>query len=364
MRIPVWGFLPALAFLSLPLRAEESQAPQPIPIAVVKTWGELRRQPALKLEGDAGTVRLGLEAASGPQGSQPLLYALVETMRSDLRLLDLDDCPLNLRVQIPGAIIVESKQNADRLRGSDYPELARCLFAQPIPIAAVGTHAIQLRDPLGQVLAQGAVKGRMELDHAWSAFEPPTEEEERLEATESLVESVSLSRRGAAYPSLPLHALMMEAQFKGGKWETNVTDQELLPSLHLSAPQQEALAPFEPRMEERLARLFDGLGDSAYETREQAELDLRALGPAIKARLKTEAERTQDPEVGVRLGRLLARWAPSLPSASTAGCSACVSGRLSRWRAPAVISSLGGGSTASPSNLLPIRNLLPRMVDS
>jgi hypothetical protein len=112
-------------------------AEEPVRLAVVRTWGELRAQPAI-VPRDGGTVRLGIESATCAKGSGILIYGLLN---------DCTDCESG----VPGRLGPFSVER----EGDTAQAAITCCFAQKVDGLSVATLTIADRDHLSVRLVDG-----------------------------------------------------------------------------------------------------------------------------------------------------------------------------------------------------------------
>ncbi len=154
-----------LAFLfSLALASSISAQNNPAPIAVVRSWEELQKQPPIDLGGGV-TIRLGLEADKLPQWSGGLLYCLAEGYTP----------PMSGQSKLPFGPVhaVFSFEKGEGYVGeigwttSEKWPKGTYLYVHALPIDRVGNYQVRVIDHDGEVLARASVLATSDFFHPW-----------------------------------------------------------------------------------------------------------------------------------------------------------------------------------------------------
>lgn len=164
---------------------EETESPRPL--AVVRTWQDLERQPVTVLRWGM-TVRLGIEADRCPHGGGVFIYCLTERYRPSWSMADGRLDPLSVVLSRPKVTRPLSREDEEKLilrsRGGGFErsghllplELMECrlLFVYPVAVAQPGVVGVQVWDRFAEeprCLARAEVRGTPELYHSWVLFE-------------------------------------------------------------------------------------------------------------------------------------------------------------------------------------------------
>jgi hypothetical protein len=140
---------------------------------VVRTWGELARQPAIKIGGGI-TVRLGLSADHCPLNSGVLIYCLSEGYDA-LRTHETNTDrlgPLWVNVTCGGQSFVEPTTITSLSRWG-YLTTRNCsvFFRRPVLIDRAGNFEVKVRSDRGDVIANATIKGGGgDAYHPWTPF--------------------------------------------------------------------------------------------------------------------------------------------------------------------------------------------------
>ncbi len=172
------------------------------PVGVVRTWGDLLKQPAVELDG-GGTVRLGIESLSAPRRSGVLLYCLAEGYRLPSRWKGTNRLgPVRVSVarEEGGKSAGVHAQHAWRPPAGF--RASRILFVRAIPIARTGKHHVRLYALDGSELAAATVVGTGDAYHPWMPWAPSHVYalEERADGEYDTVGRVANRRDGVAIP--------------------------------------------------------------------------------------------------------------------------------------------------------------------
>jgi RNA polymerase sigma factor (sigma-70 family) len=143
-----------------------------MPMAVVATWDQLKRQPRLELEGGV-TVRLGIEAREVPRGCGALVYCLTEGFDRPTKWSGGDRIgPLRVTLSLPGGI--ETLSSASETARAKTILAGTRLYVFPCVIAKAGDYRVTLRTPSGgKTVAVATLTGSDRLYHPWTPFGRP-----------------------------------------------------------------------------------------------------------------------------------------------------------------------------------------------
>ena len=165
-------------------------------VPVVRTWENLRSEPAIELAGGA-TVRVGIDAWSAPAGSGVLLYALVEG-EGPARVGGAQPLgPLEAQVLYPGGVSRQRAEVVERLADSSG---GPSLFLRTVPLAERGWHEVRLLAN-GELVRKVYVRATGARRHPWLTWGDPERGDRRLQRLGAPL-TVSVSNRSHG-PGLP-----------------------------------------------------------------------------------------------------------------------------------------------------------------
>ncbi len=280
-------------------------------IAVVQTFGDLIKQPKILLK-DGHWVKVGINRASGPLHSWILLYVVADVQCPESFDFSEQVGPLKAEVRIPmlakemekfrslqqaKQIVIESS-----LPGGGY------LFMKSIPLKTKHKTLLTLKDENEKPLAGVTLTTSPQPYAPWFPLREP--EIERLLEKEFDPQITLVAPRWI--PSIPM--------ISGDEFIRTGGLLQKADWAHLALPGANGFGvPPRPRKHRStlsttqwaaVRETITRLGDEAYDIREQAERSLANLEEVAYEPLCRAKETAADPEVQMRVRRLLRRWQP------------------------------------------------------
>lgn len=137
---------------------------------VVRTWGDLLRQPRLDA-GDGATVRLGLSATHAPLNSGLLIYCLTDGYdyfkHPNITPASLGPLSISLRRGNKSLVITNYQPVDLSYKGWNTVRGCTLLFARPVLIDAPGIYQIGIFTRTGREIAKTAIGGDNSFYHPW-----------------------------------------------------------------------------------------------------------------------------------------------------------------------------------------------------
>jgi hypothetical protein len=198
--------LPVLIGSIIPLSGASAAAEEKPPtprIAVVKTWQDLIRQPAIDMGGGV-RVRLGIEAAKTPRWSGVLLYCLTEGFkRPEGGSGPVPLGPVFVTCTLrDGLRRLKEKANWARKASEREENAAYLLFVKPLVATRMGTYKVRVRDGTDKLLAQAELVATSDFFHPWMPWGQPHERD----YFNNDADGIALPRVGALDPFATLSA--------------------------------------------------------------------------------------------------------------------------------------------------------------
>jgi hypothetical protein len=135
-------------------------------IRVVRTWEDLKAQPAIELGGGV-RVRLGLEADRIPQWSGAYLYCLAENYVRQGSGVGRPVGPVRVDFVVDGPRLDEAKEVYEWGRQIAERPTGNCLYVRPLTVHVAGRFRLTVTGPKGRTIAQAFVDGTREAFHPW-----------------------------------------------------------------------------------------------------------------------------------------------------------------------------------------------------
>ncbi|MBE7465024.1 MAG: hypothetical protein HS116_16225 [Planctomycetes bacterium] len=315
------GLLCATAAAAATAADEAATPPKPPELAVVKTWGDLLKQPEIKLS--SGTlIRLGMAADKAPLYDGVVVYLLSCAQAEHEDGVEdhegLGPCQLKLL----GGNAKEEERVRLKQEIGDIELLRRdgyYLYAQLIAVHEPGETRFEVRDrsqnlPRPQVCAVGRIEAGPRAT-PWSRFSYPVAMVEAL--AKHFDPELEVAFRGGT-PALPRLNGQRPCALQSYEAHTALANSnEPLPIVWGEAPE---LAPPDDRMRAAWRGWALKLSAEDFEVRDAATRALAAAGPQALEFLEAELRRSEDPEARLRLDTLAKRFAPKLTLTQNGSC--------------------------------------------